>query len=218
MLISSFSVFFAASSVVSSYGPTSATRDHQNRILESILPPDLRHLVHGNSSNAIHVNTKLELVAGQLILKQSYLTFYAQWTIQNASNFQQPSTVISELKSTWPRDTQWTHYADNFPLCPLIMQIILVLLCFPASFSSPFSWHTEFDFSVLFHCVERGGTDWIFNGFAFDGWRIAVWCNKHENAENAFLRARNHNETNLGNMKLSVKEFFASYSGCAVEN
>merc|ERR1712062_319355 len=36
-----------ASSVVSSYGPTSATREHEKRILETILPPDLRHLVHG---------------------------------------------------------------------------------------------------------------------------------------------------------------------------
>ena len=52
-----FSLSLSASSVVSSYGPTSATRDHEKRILESILPPDLRHLVHGSSSSAIHVNT-----------------------------------------------------------------------------------------------------------------------------------------------------------------
>ena len=56
-LISVFSLSLSASSVVSSYGPTSATRDHEKRILESILPPDLRHLVHGSSSSAIHVNT-----------------------------------------------------------------------------------------------------------------------------------------------------------------
>lgn len=56
-----FSPSLSASSVVSSYGPTSATRDHEKRILESILPPDLRHLVHGSSSSAIHVNIFLEL-------------------------------------------------------------------------------------------------------------------------------------------------------------
>ena len=57
-----FSVFFSASSVVSSYGPTSATREHEKRILETILPPDLRHLVHGNSSTALHVNTYIFLL------------------------------------------------------------------------------------------------------------------------------------------------------------
>jgi len=61
MLKPPFSPFFSASSVVSSYGPTSATRDHEKRILESILPPDLRHLVHGSSSNAIHsLSLKIE--------------------------------------------------------------------------------------------------------------------------------------------------------------
>ena len=57
-----FSLFFSASSVVSSYGPTSATREHEKRILETILPPDLRHLVHGNSSTALHVNTYIFLL------------------------------------------------------------------------------------------------------------------------------------------------------------
>ena len=46
---------FAAASVVSSHGPTSATKEHEKRILESILPPDLRHLVRGGSSGAIQV-------------------------------------------------------------------------------------------------------------------------------------------------------------------
>ena len=59
-----FSLFFSASSVVSSYGPTSATREHEKRILETILPPDLRHLVHGNSSSALHVNTILAHLSG----------------------------------------------------------------------------------------------------------------------------------------------------------
>ena len=50
--------------MVSSYGPTSATREHEKRILETILPPDLRHLVHGNSSSALHVNTILAHLSG----------------------------------------------------------------------------------------------------------------------------------------------------------
>jgi hypothetical protein len=47
--------FISASSVVSSHGPTSATREHEKRILESILPPDLRHLVRGGSPATIQV-------------------------------------------------------------------------------------------------------------------------------------------------------------------
>ena len=46
---------FSAASVVSSHGPTNATKEHEKRILESILPPDLRHLVRGGSSGAIQV-------------------------------------------------------------------------------------------------------------------------------------------------------------------
>ena len=34
--------FFSASSVVSSHGPSAAAKEHEKRILESILPPDLR--------------------------------------------------------------------------------------------------------------------------------------------------------------------------------
>merc|ERR550539_1210716 len=50
-----------AASVVSSHGPTNATKEHEKRILESILPPDLRHLVRGGSSGTIqHIKTKLE--------------------------------------------------------------------------------------------------------------------------------------------------------------
>ena len=41
--------------MVSSHGPTSATREHEKRILESILPPDLRHLVRGGSQATIQV-------------------------------------------------------------------------------------------------------------------------------------------------------------------
>ena len=33
---------FSASSVVSSHGPSAAAKEHEKRILESILPPDLR--------------------------------------------------------------------------------------------------------------------------------------------------------------------------------
>ena len=47
----------AASSVVSSRGPTSATKEHEKRILESILPPDLRHLVRGGSPGTIQART-----------------------------------------------------------------------------------------------------------------------------------------------------------------
>ena len=50
-----FIVPHAAASVVSSHGPTSATREHEKRILESILPPDLRHLVRGGSSGTLQV-------------------------------------------------------------------------------------------------------------------------------------------------------------------
>merc|ERR550532_1588274 len=39
-----------ASSVVSSRGPSSAAREQEKRILESILPPDLRHLIGGRPS------------------------------------------------------------------------------------------------------------------------------------------------------------------------
>merc|ERR1719438_615019 len=39
-----------ASSVVSSRGPSNAAREHEKRILESILPPDLRHLISGAPS------------------------------------------------------------------------------------------------------------------------------------------------------------------------
>jgi len=39
----------AASSVVSSHGPSAAAKEHEKRILESILPPDLRHLIRGGS-------------------------------------------------------------------------------------------------------------------------------------------------------------------------
>ena len=67
-----FSLFFAASSVVSSYGPTSATREHEKRILESILPPDLRHLVHGNSSSAIHVNISAPMSRIERMLESPY--------------------------------------------------------------------------------------------------------------------------------------------------
>ena len=43
--------FFSASSVVSSHGPSAAAKEHEKRILESILPPDLRckpflHVIH----------------------------------------------------------------------------------------------------------------------------------------------------------------------------
>jgi len=47
--------FFPASTVVSSRGPSSATREQEKRILESILPPDLRHLVRGGSPGTIQV-------------------------------------------------------------------------------------------------------------------------------------------------------------------
>ena len=50
-----FDFFKTAASVVSSHGPTSATREHEKRILESILPPDLRHLVRGGSSGTLQV-------------------------------------------------------------------------------------------------------------------------------------------------------------------
>ncbi|XP_040566192.1 uncharacterized protein [Lepeophtheirus salmonis] len=50
-----------ASSVVSSYGPTSATKEHEKRILENILPPDLRHLVRGGSPSAVqHIKLQIE--------------------------------------------------------------------------------------------------------------------------------------------------------------
>jgi len=39
-----------ASSVVSSHGPSAAAKEHEKRILENILPPDLRHLIRGGSS------------------------------------------------------------------------------------------------------------------------------------------------------------------------
>ena len=39
--------YISASSVVSSRGPSVAAREHEKRILESILPPDLRHLIGG---------------------------------------------------------------------------------------------------------------------------------------------------------------------------
>jgi len=39
-----------ASSVVSSHGPSRTAREHEKRILESILPPDLRHLITGGPS------------------------------------------------------------------------------------------------------------------------------------------------------------------------
>ena len=38
--------FFSASSVVSSHGPSAAAKEHEKRILESILPPDLRFLLY----------------------------------------------------------------------------------------------------------------------------------------------------------------------------
>ena len=41
------SIVISASSVVSSRGPSSAAREQEKRILESILPPDLRHLIGG---------------------------------------------------------------------------------------------------------------------------------------------------------------------------
>lgn len=40
-----------ASTVVSSHGPSMATKEHEKRILENILPPDLRHLIRGGSSS-----------------------------------------------------------------------------------------------------------------------------------------------------------------------
>ena len=43
-------ILFSASSVVSSHGPSGAAREHEKRILESILPPDLRHLIRGGPS------------------------------------------------------------------------------------------------------------------------------------------------------------------------
>jgi len=39
-----------ASSVVSSHGPSAAAKEHEKRILENILPPDLRHLIRGGTS------------------------------------------------------------------------------------------------------------------------------------------------------------------------
>ena len=57
--------FLAASSVVSSRGPTNATKEHEKRILESILPPDLRHLVRGGSPGTIqarHASENEQLV------------------------------------------------------------------------------------------------------------------------------------------------------------
>ncbi len=49
------SILITASSVVSSKGPTNATKEQEKRILESILPPDLRHLVRGGSPGMIQV-------------------------------------------------------------------------------------------------------------------------------------------------------------------
>ena len=43
--------YVAASSVVSSRGPSVAAREHEKKILESILPPDLRHLIGGGLSS-----------------------------------------------------------------------------------------------------------------------------------------------------------------------
>ena len=40
----------SASSVVSSHGPSAAAKEHEKRILENILPPDLRHLIRGGTS------------------------------------------------------------------------------------------------------------------------------------------------------------------------
>ncbi len=39
--------------MISSKGPTNATKEQEKRILESILPPDLRHLVRGGSPGMI---------------------------------------------------------------------------------------------------------------------------------------------------------------------
>ena len=54
--ICSLLVLSTASSVVSSRGPTNATKEHEKRILESILPPDLRHLVRGGSPGTIQAS------------------------------------------------------------------------------------------------------------------------------------------------------------------
>ena len=59
----------AASSVVSSRGPSVAAREHEKKILESILPPDLRHLIGGglSSMSSIQVSPATDTVAVYVI-------------------------------------------------------------------------------------------------------------------------------------------------------
>jgi hypothetical protein len=72
MKIKRWVIIFSASSVVSSHGPTSATREHEKRILESILPPDLRHLVRGGSPATIQV---------AIIIKSTFCRVWPIWLL-----------------------------------------------------------------------------------------------------------------------------------------
>jgi hypothetical protein len=57
----------AASSVISSQGPSHAAKEHEKRILENILPPDLRHLIRGGSAQSIQVsNVFLKVLSSEM--------------------------------------------------------------------------------------------------------------------------------------------------------
>ena len=56
------SIVISASSVVSSRGPSSAAREQEKRILESILPPDLRHLIGGRPTTWSSIQVRLSIL------------------------------------------------------------------------------------------------------------------------------------------------------------
>ncbi len=87
---------------MSSKGPTSATREHEKRILESILPPDLRHLVRGGSPGTIQVR----YVVDKLLRPRSV-------AYENYSSEQQMKIKLEdEMRRSNPSITATTKY-DN---------------------------------------------------------------------------------------------------------
>ena len=97
ILIWSALIFFkTAASVVSSHGPTSATREHEKRILESILPPDLRHLVRGGSIGMLQV----KIVTRKSWLINFVYLFAHAWSLTISHQIQQLKSKIEEDMGT----------------------------------------------------------------------------------------------------------------------
>ena len=96
--------FFSASSVVSSHGPSAAAKEHEKRILESILPPDLRFLLYAFN---FHFHEEKNSLEARLVVMVNVETIHVQASYQRRSQRQHFSVNSGELRISlcdfpWP--------------------------------------------------------------------------------------------------------------------